>query len=57
MATLTLDETITRARELTQLADTRNVSLAHIELRNVYEWVVYVEDLLDVAAGAEVPNR
>ena len=57
MATLTLDETVARARKLTALADRRNVPLAHIELRNVYEWVVYVEELLGVPTGSPVPSK
>jgi len=57
MASLTHEQVMVRTADLVSLADKRDVSLAHIEIRDPFAWIAFVEELLDVDPGSPLPTR
>ncbi len=54
---MTRDEASDRMRELILLAQSRDASLAFIEIRNPFDWIPVAEKRLGVKPDSPVPTR
>ena len=54
---MTLDQMRLRYDALVDLAERRGEPLDHIEIRDPFAWIAFVEELLDVDPGSPLPAR